>query len=135
MPNNDGSAWVLAHGSNELVLLNVNGLVINRATGPLNGFDRPVDIIRLNDGNLLVSESAGDRLALLSNKGKFIKYFGSKGIKNGQLLGPQYLAQDFRNNIYVSDYGNKRISVFDKDGNGLFSFGTAGGDHRNRNRR
>ena len=123
LPNNDGSAWVLAHGSNELVLLNVNGLVINRATGPLNGFDRPVDIIRLNDGNLLVSESAGDRLALLSNKGKFIKYFGSKGIKNGQLLGPQYLAQDFRNNIYVSDYGNKRISVFDKDGNGLFSFG------------
>ena len=123
LPNNDGSAWVLAHGSNELVLLNVNGIIINRATGPLNGFDRPVDIIRLNDGNLLVSESAGDRLALLTSKGKFIKYFGSKGIKNGQLLGPQYLAQDFRNNIYVSDYGNKRISVFDKDGNGLFSFG------------
>lgn len=128
LPNNDGTAWVLAHGSNELLLLNVNGVVITRVTGPLNGFDRPTDLIRLNDGNIIVSESAGDRLALLSSNGKFIKYFGSKGIKNGQLLGPQYLAQDFRNNVYVSDYGNKRIVVFDNEGNALFTFGKKNSD-------
>lgn len=124
LPNNNGTVWVLAYGSNELVEINVNGTVVSRITGPINGFDRPVDIIRLADGNMLVSESAGDRLALFSKKGKFIKYFGKKGRGVGELVGPQYMAQDSRNNIYVSDYGNSRIDVFDKDGNGLFFFGS-----------
>lgn len=123
LPNNNGTVWVLAYGSNELVEINVNGTVVSRITGPINGFDRPMDIIRLNDGKLLVSESAGDRLALFSRKGKFIKYIGQKGRSLGDLLGPQYLAEDSRNNIYVSDYGNSRIDVFDKDGNPLFFFG------------
>lgn len=128
LPNNNGTAWVLAYGSNELVLMNVNGNVIDRITGPLNGFDRPVDIIRLNDGKILVSESAGDRLALFTRKGKFQKYFGKKGRGLGEMVGPQYMAQDSRNNIYVSDYGNRRVDVFDSEGNGLFSFGSAKDD-------
>lgn len=123
LPNPNGTVWVLAYGSNELVEINVNGTVVSRITGPINGFDRPVDIIRLNDGNMLVSESAGDRLALFSKKGKFIKYFGKKGRGTGEMVGPQYMTQDSRQNIFVSDYGNSRIDVFDKDGNGLFYFG------------
>ena len=73
LANNKGTAWVLAYGSNELVEINVNGTVVSRITGPLNGLDRPMDIIRLYDGKLLISESAGDRLALFTRKGKFIK--------------------------------------------------------------
>lgn len=125
LPNNNGTAWVLAYGSNELVEINVNGTVVSRITGPINGFDRPMDIIRLSNGKLLVSESAGDRLALFSRKGRFEKYIGSKGRGLGEFLGPQYMAQDSRNNIYVSDYGNSRIDVFDKDGNPLFFFGSS----------
>lgn len=125
LPNNNGTFWILCYGSNEFILMNVNGTVINRVTGPINGFDRPVDMIRLHDGSILVSESAGDRLSLFSEKGKFLKYFGSKGRGVGQLVGPQYMAQDNRKNVYVSDYGNSRVSVFDKDGNGLFYFGKA----------
>lgn len=125
LPNNDGTVWVLAYGSNELVKLNINGSVVSRVTGPLNGFDRPMDLIRLNDGNLLVTESAGNRLCILDKKGKFLKYIGKKGRSVGNLVGPQYAAEDSRQNIYVSDYGNRRISVFDKDGNGLFCFGNA----------
>ncbi len=122
-PNNDGTVWILAYGSNELVQINMNGSVVSRISGPLNGFDRPMDLVRLSDGNLLVVESAGDRLALLGKNGKFIKYIGQKGRGIGELVGPQFAAQDTRKNIYVSDYGNRRISVFDKDGNGIFSFG------------
>lgn len=128
VPNNDGTIWVLAYGSNELIKLDINGIVISRISGPLNGFDRPMDLIRLDDGNLLITESAGDRLSLLNKKGKFIKYIGTKGRGIGELVGPQYIAQDARQNIYVSDYGNRRISVFDKDGNGLFYFGYAQND-------
>ncbi|MBR7064127.1 MAG: hypothetical protein IKI31_03120 [Treponema sp.] len=124
LPNSDGSAWVVAYGSNELLRINVNGTVVNRSQGPITGFDRPVDLIRLQDGNLLVSESAGDRLSLLSENGKFIKHIGEKGRGVGQCIGPQYLCQDFNGNIYVTDFGNCRVDVFDSDGNGLFHFGS-----------
>ncbi|WP_318661828.1 hypothetical protein [Treponema sp.] len=130
LPNYDGTIWVLTYGSNELLLFDINGTIIKRVTGPLVGFDRPVDIMRLNDGDLLVCESAGDRLAVLSDKGSFKKYIGKKGRGLGELVGPQYACQDENGNIYVSDFGNSRITVFDKEGNGIFNFGsrTAGFD-------
>lgn len=128
LPENDGTVWVLAYGSNELVKLNINGTVVSRVTGPMNGFDRPMDLIRLEDGTMLVTESAGNRLCVLDKKGKFIKYIGKKGRAVGNLVGPQYAAQDSRQNIYVSDYGNRRIAVFDRDGKGLFCFGTVRDD-------
>lgn len=123
LPESDGSVWIAAYGSNELLRINVNGEVVDRAEGPLNGFDRPLDIIRLRDGNLLVSESAGDRLSLLKPDGRFIKYIGKKGRGVGECVGPQYLAEDSNGNIFVTDYGNSRVDVFDKDGEGLFFFG------------
>lgn len=128
LPENDGTVWVLAYGSNDLVKLNINGTVVSRVTGPMNGFDRPMDLIRLEDGTMLVTESAGNRLCVLDKKGKFIKYIGKKGRAVGNLVGPQYAAQDSRQNIYVSDYGNRRIAVFDRDGKGLFCFGAARDD-------
>ena len=121
--NSDGTIWVAAYGSNELVLLDINGNVVRRVTGPFNGFDRPLDVIRSFDGKLLVSESAGDRIAVLSELGFFEKYIGEKGRGAGQFVGPQYLAQDSLGNIYVTDFGNSRVVVFDKDGNGIFDFG------------
>lgn len=123
LPNNDGTLWITAYNSNDLLLMNINGRVIQRVTGPLNGFDRPLDVIRLSDGNLLLSESAGDRLALLKSNGSFIKYIGSKGRGIGNMVGPQYIATDSLDRIYVTDYGNRRVDVFDKDGTGLYYFG------------
>lgn len=123
LANHDGTIWISAYGSNELVLLDINGNVVRRITGPLNGFDRPLDVIRSFDGKLLVSESAGDRIAVLNESGFFEKYIGEKGRGIGQFVGPQYLAQDSLGNIYVTDFGNSRVVVFDKDGNGIFDFG------------
>ena len=128
LPDYDGSFWVTAYGSNELLKITLNGKVIERITGPLTGFDRPLDIIRLADGNMLISESAGDRLALLNEKGKFIKYIGSKGRGVGNVVGPQFLAVDSMGRIYVTDYGNRRVDVFDAEGNGLYYFGQKSSD-------
>lgn len=124
LPNTDGSFWVSAYGSNEIIRVNVNGVVVERKSGPLNGFDRPFDLLRLKNGNIAVSEFAGDRLTLVTADGNYIKSFGSKGRGEGQLLGPQYMAQDLNGNIFVTDYGNRRVAVFSEDGEFLFNFGS-----------
>ncbi len=123
LPNSDGTIWVTSYNSNELMLMNQNGKVIDRITGPLNGFDRPFDVARLKDGSLLVSESAGDRLALLDSGGRFRRYIAERGRGTGQVVGPQYIAVDRAGRIYVTDYGNRRVDVFDSDGTGLYFFG------------
>lgn len=123
LANPDGTIWVVAYGTNEILKFNVNGVVVKRSGGPINGFDRPMDIIRLKNGNLAVSESAGDRISILNPDGGFIRYFGEKGRKIGQLVGPQYLAEDEFGNVYVTEFGNNRVSVFDSEGNGLLNFG------------
>jgi len=123
-PNYDGTMWVAAYNTNELVLLNQNGKIVNRIEGPLNGFDRPSDIIRLHDGSLLVCESAGDRLSLLDSNGHYKQYIGKKGRGLGEFVGPLYIAQDYLERIYVTDYGNRRVDVFDKDGQAVFYFGS-----------
>ncbi len=123
LPLEDGRMWTIAYGSNELLLFNVNGYIVQRVKGPLNGFDRPMDIAKQANGNLLVTEYAGDRISQLTHDGNFIKYIGAKGRGDGQLLGPQYIAQDSSFNIYVTDFGNGRVSVFDYEGQWLFNFG------------
>lgn len=119
----DGSCFITAYGSNEILRFDANGKMIERIRGPANGFDRPMDIIKRADGNILVAEYAGDRVSVLSPEGQYISSFGKKGRGVGELLGPQYLDVDTSNNVYVSDFGNSRIVVFDNDGNGLFAFG------------
>lgn len=127
LSNGDGTNWILAYGSNELLLMDINGFIISRVRGPLQGFDRPMDIIRRSDGTLLVSEYAGDRISILDSRGMHRGFIGSKGVGPGQFVGPQYMALDSSENLYVTDFGNARVSVFDKDGNPLFDFGKKGG--------
>lgn len=126
-PVSDGSFWMTAYGSNELLHFDVNGIILDRTKGHIQGFDRPFDVIALRNGNLLVSEFAADRISLLDKNGKFIKFFGKKGGANGELIGPQFLAEDEYGNIYVCDFGNARIVVFSPDGESLFTFGEKGG--------
>ncbi len=119
----DGTFWAVAYGTNEMLRFDVNGLIVQRTRGPLGGLDRPFDVIRLANGNLLVSEFAADRISLLSSQGNYISSFGTKGRAVGQLLGPQYLAEDNFGTIFVTDFGNARIAAFDASGKGLFYFG------------
>ena len=69
-PQKNGRIWVLAYGSNELLNIDVNGSILSRNRGPLNGFDRPMDIIETKDGCLLITESAGDRITSGSRRGR-----------------------------------------------------------------
>ena len=54
--------------------------------------------------------------------------FGDSGQENGQFLFPNSAMPDSQGRIYVSDGNNGRITVWDKAGNFLLSFGTGTGD-------
>jgi len=123
LPLEDGTAWVVAYGSDELVRIDVNGLIRERIRGPINGFNRPYDVARSADGKLYVSEYRGSRVSVLDAEGRWLSYIGSRGIDEGQFVGPQNLTVDDDGYLYVVDYGNRRISKFDPDGTYLFSFG------------
>jgi DNA-binding beta-propeller fold protein YncE len=123
LANNDGTVWVVAYGSNEIVKIDVNGIIRDRKRGPLNGFDRPYDLVRGLDGRMYVSEYRGGRVSILSKNGDWLAYIGSRGLGDGQLVGPQNLTVDEDGYLYVVDYGNNRISKFDPDGVFILSFG------------
>ena len=123
LANNDGTAWVVAYGSNEIVKIDVNGIIRDRKRGPLNGFDRPYDIVRGLDGRLYISEFRGGRVSILDSNGNWQGYIGERGIRDGQLVGPQNLTIDEEGYLFVVDYGNRRISKFDPDGQFIISFG------------
>jgi DNA-binding beta-propeller fold protein YncE len=128
LPLEDGSVWVVAYGSNEIVRIDVNGIVRERRRGPLAGFDRPYDLVRGLDGRLYLSEFRGGRVSILSSKGEWLGYIGSKGREEGEFVGPQNLCVDGDGYLYVVDYGNRRISKFDPDGAFVLSFGGRSGE-------
>ena len=123
LPHSDGSAWVVAYGSNELVRIDVNGIVKDRKRGPINGFDRPYDLVRGAGGRMYLSEYRGGRISMLNAQGDWQGYIGSKGLGQGMFVGPQNLAVDGDGYLYVVDYGNQRISKFDPEGVFVLSFG------------
>ena len=123
LSQNDGSVWVVAYGSNEIVRIDPNGLIRDRKRGPLNGFDRPYDIVRGQGGNLYLSEFRGNRVSVLSSEGDWQFYIGSTGRGPGEFVGPQNLTLDEEDYLYVVDYGNRRISKFDPSGAFILSFG------------
>jgi DNA-binding beta-propeller fold protein YncE len=123
LPERDGSLWVAAYGSNEVVRLDVNGIVRYRERGPLAGFDRPFALARGLDGRIYVSEFRGGRISILDASGRWLSHIGSKGLNPGQLSGPASLAVDDEGYLYAVEFGNRRISKFDPDGAFINVFG------------
>ncbi len=57
------------------------------------------------------------RIAKFDKNGKFVRSWGQTGTAPGQFRQPRSLAIDAQGLIYVADTGNRRIQVFDGDGN------------------
>ncbi|ADN02204.1 hypothetical protein [Spirochaeta thermophila] len=124
----DGSIWIAAFGSNEVVHLSPTGRFVESFKGELGGFSAPFDVKLSPDGFLYVSEFMADRISVLDRYGRRVRSFGKRGMGPGALLGPQYLAFDEQGYVYVTEWGNRRVSKFTPEGEFLFSFGTGGSD-------
>jgi hypothetical protein len=71
-------------------------------------------------GNTYISDGyINSRVAKVDRNGNWLKSWGTPGNKPGQFNTPHSIAADAKGNIYVADRGNRRIQVFDTEGNFL----------------
>ncbi|MDB5733858.1 MAG: repeat containing protein [Alphaproteobacteria bacterium] len=81
-------------------------------------FEGPTDVSWDRAGNIFVADGLGNaRVAKFTRDGVFVKSWGSRGSDNGQFRTPHSVQVDADGNVYVADHGNKRVQVFDNDGN------------------
>jgi hypothetical protein len=138
--------WAIDKGSDMIVRFNPEGHVtmvfgrkkeasdegaepwkrVNPPRPPVDGqFRQPTDVTWDTEGNIFISDGyINSRVAKFDKNGKWVKSFGSPvpqedraNPKPGQLNTPHSIAADVKGNIYVADRGNRRIQVFDPDGN------------------
>ncbi|HYM21943.1 MAG TPA: hypothetical protein VEU08_01990, partial [Vicinamibacterales bacterium] len=88
---------------------------------PGDSFVRTADVAWDRAGNIYVADGVSPngnaRVAKFDKDGHFIKSWGSRGSEPGQFSMLHGIALDAQGNVYVAYAGNKRIQVFDGDGN------------------
>jgi sugar lactone lactonase YvrE len=97
-------------------------------SGSGNGqFSRPGSMGMSPAGNLVVPDTANNRIETFTPAGEFGFQFGTKGAGNGQLDRPTAVAVNANGNYWVTDSGNRRIEEF-ASGTGAFlrSVGSTG---------
>jgi sugar lactone lactonase YvrE len=130
--------WAIDKGSNMVVRFNPQGRVVwvfgrrqEAADGaeplghpdpplsPADGlFRQPTDIAWDSQGNIYITDGyINSRVAKFDKNGDWAKSWGSKGTAPGQFNLPHSIAIDLQDNVYVGDRSNRRIQVFDTEGN------------------
>src|SRR5499433_1648505 len=135
----DDNIWAVDKGSDMVVRFNPEGRVTmvfgrkqeasDEETGPLKHpkpplapedgrFRQPTDVTWDPAGNIYISDGyINSRVAKADKNGNWVKSWGERGDKPGQLNTPHSIAADAKGNIYVADRFNRRIQVFDTEGN------------------
>jgi len=135
----DDNIWVTDKGSDMVIKFNPQGRVTmvfgrkqeasDEDTGPLKHpkpplppevgrFRQVTDVTWDPAGNIYISDVyINSRVVKADKNGRWLKSWGEPGNKPGQFNTPHNIAADAQGNIYVADRGNRRIQVFDGEGN------------------
>jgi DNA-binding beta-propeller fold protein YncE len=136
--------WVTDKGSDMVIKFNAAGRVVmvfgrkqeasDEGTGPLkhvrpplppvDGMFRQVtDVAWDAAGNAYISDGyINSRIAKVDKDGNWVKSWGEPGSGPGQFNVPHSIAVDAAGEVYVADRGNRRIQVFDGEGNFIRQF-------------
>jgi len=136
--------WAIDKGSDMIIKFNPEGRVQwvfgrrkesadedtkpwEHVTPPLPAVDglfrQPTDVAWDSRGNIYITDGyINSRVAKYDSRGDWVKSWGTKGTAPGQFNLPHAIAIDSNDNIYVGDRTNRRIQVFDTDGNFLRMF-------------
>jgi streptogramin lyase len=137
----DDNIWAVDKGSDMVVKFNPEGRVVmvfgrkqeasDEDTAPLKHpkpplpaedgrFRQVTDVTWDPQGNIYISDGyINSRVAKADRNGNWLKSWGNRGNKPGEFNTPHNIAADAEGNIYVADRFNRRIQVFDGDGNFL----------------
>jgi hypothetical protein len=92
-----------------------------KAPGEITYFWKASDICCDDDDNLYIADTGWNSIIKLTASGNFIQAFGRQGQGPGEFLagasaGRLKISFGRDKNIYITDSGNQRISIFDCDG-------------------
>jgi len=140
----DDNVWAVDKGSDLVIKFNPAGRVVwvfgrrsesaddeakawEHPDPPLPAIDgrfrQPTDVAWDAGGNIYISDGyVNSRVAKYDRNGDWVKSWGDKGTAPGQFRLPHAIAVDKDDNIYVGDRSNRRIQVFDTEGNFLRMF-------------
>jgi DNA-binding beta-propeller fold protein YncE len=86
-------------------------------------FRQPTDVAWDKAGNTYISDGyVNARVAKVDKNGTWLKSWGERGTEPGQFDTLHSIATDAQGNVYVADRGNRRIQVFDGEGQRLRLF-------------
>jgi DNA-binding beta-propeller fold protein YncE len=124
-----GDVWITDRGDMVAIKFDARGKVLmTLGTRGVTGdntshdaFNGMADVAFARNGDVFVADGEGPntRVAKFSKKGTFLKWWGGKGAGPGRFDMPHSIAVDAQDRVYVADRSNKRIQIFDKDGNFL----------------
>ena len=132
----NGQRLVIDHKSNRVARIDVNGSIVNTFgsfgsdTGKFNdAWGIAVDA----GGNIYVADTFNHRIQKFDSQGNFLFSWGTPGVSTAPgsgrstiFFGPRAIAIDKQGRLFVTDTGNKRVQVFDGEGNFIAQFGKSG---------
>lgn len=86
----------------------------------------PTAIALDSDHNVYITDESTHKISIFSERGDYIKSWGTHGSDVGKINGPCGIAFDPEDNAYISDHKNHRVQKFTKDGDYILSFGRHG---------